>query len=128
MMDLMAMMGGMGQGASNPDATPADSFTGGVEELESALMEGEEYVIDELQAPKKKPGNPMMAGQPGHGPGPGMGMGQGPMPGMQQPPMPGMQPPPMPGGGMQQPPMGGGQAEQDQMLMQLMQQMQGGGM
>lgn len=115
MMDLMAMMGGMGQGASNPDATPADSFTGGVEDLESALMEGEEYVIDELQAPKKKPGNPMMAGQPGHGPGPGMGMGQGPMPGMQQPM-----------GG--QPPMGGGQAEQDQMLMQLMQQMQGGGM
>ena len=102
MMDMMAMMGG-GMGANNPDATPADSFTGGVEDIESALMEGEEYIIDELQAPKKKPPMPGMGQGPGQGMGPGMGMG----------------------------PMGpgnGGQNEQDQMLMEMMQKMQGGTM
>lgn len=45
----------MFDGASNPNAVPADSFTGGVSEIEEALMEEPvEYEIDELMKPKKK--------------------------------------------------------------------------
>lgn len=53
-MDMRQMMG-----ANNPDAVPSDSFTGGVEDLESALMEGPVTVIDELQQMPQKEGGEM---------------------------------------------------------------------
>ena len=48
MFDMMrgGMMGSMG----NPDAAPADSFQGGLGDLEAALMETNGQEIDELQA------------------------------------------------------------------------------
>jgi hypothetical protein len=59
MMDLMRN-GMHGQMGSN-DAVPADSFQGGLADLESALMgQQEEYKIDELQQPKQQEMNPQM--------------------------------------------------------------------
>jgi hypothetical protein len=83
----------------NDESMSADSFQGGVADLESALMEGEMSEIDELMQPR----------QQGQGMGQQMGRGMGPGMGQQM------------GRGM------GGQNEQDQMLMMMMQMMGGGG-
>jgi hypothetical protein len=52
MFDLMRNSGLMG----NPDAVPADSFGGGLEDLESALLESNMQEIDELQARNEQAG------------------------------------------------------------------------
>lgn len=46
----------------NDNAVAADSFQGGLADLESALMESNdgEYVIDELQKPKQQEMDPQM--------------------------------------------------------------------
>jgi hypothetical protein len=61
MFDLMkgGMMGSMG----NPDAVPADSFSGGLEDLQSALMESNMQEIDELTGRKMQQEQANMGGQ-----------------------------------------------------------------
>jgi hypothetical protein len=52
------MMNGIYAQMGSNQANPADSFQGGLADLESALMgDQEEYVIDELQQPKQRGGD-----------------------------------------------------------------------
>jgi hypothetical protein len=61
MFDMMkgGMMGYMG----NPDAVPADSFSGGLEDLQSALMETNMQEIDELTGRKMQQERANMGGE-----------------------------------------------------------------
>ena len=61
MSDMMrgGMMGLMG----NDDKTMADSFQGGVDELEQALIDADVQEIDELASPRKQMQNQEQQGQ-----------------------------------------------------------------